>query len=219
MKKKWPLILIIFMSLMMINSDSDCDSQEREDRASVRKQQEHYRISQPVPFYEWSIELDAAIQIYDARVRDRVRTWTVWRSDYGLIEGHCASIGYPIPYDVQLTNPLKPAYNSSGSVVEQAEPSGLYSSHNSIATWVRMVLNVRGKTMVTPVYIESKVTCYAVPITVDYEKNKVTIISDVKPSIVLKDNEAMYRKKKLSAQDSVNLQNQVDKLKKKNSDK
>jgi len=198
-----------------MGSDSDCDSQEKADRQSVRSQQEHYRKNQSIPFYEWSIELDAAIQIYDARVRDRVRTWTVWRSDYGLIEGDCASMGYPIPYDVQLTNPLKPAYSSSGPVVEQAEPSGLYSSHNSIATWVREVRTVRGKAVITPTYIESKVTCYAYPIKIDYKNNRVTPIPDVMPSIVLKDKEHGKTKKKLSPKDSTKIKNQLKKLKKK----
>jgi hypothetical protein len=171
-----------------MSSDSDCDEQEREDRKSVRRQQEHYRINQPVPFYEFSIELDAAIQIYDARIRDNLKTWTVWRSNSGIIEGHCASVGYPIPYDVQLTNPLKPAYNSSSSVIEQTEPNGLYSSHNSIATWVRELVVIDGKAIVSPTYIESKVTCYAYPIKVDYENNRVYRVENVMPSVILKDN-------------------------------
>ncbi len=184
MKNKIQIILVIIMSIFSMNFV--CDWQEREDRKSVIAQQDHYRKTQPVPFYEWSIELDAATQIYDARVRDKVRTWTVWRSDYGLIEGHCASIGYPIPYDVQLTNPLKTS--SDGDVIEQAEPNGLYSSHNSTATWVREVIEINGKTVVTPTYIESKVTCYAYPIKVDYEKNRVIRMPNVAPSIILKDN-------------------------------
>lgn len=207
MRKKWSLILILFMSIMMINSDSDCDEQESRDRKAVQNQQEHYRINQPIPFYEWSIELDAAKQIYDARVRDRVRTWTVWRSNSGLIEGDCASMGYPIPYDVQLTNPLKRTY-TNGAVVEQAEPSGLYSSHNSIATWVREVRTIKGKAVITPTYIESKVTCYAYPIQVDYKNNRVIPVPDVMPSIVLEDNESKFKKKKLSAQDSIKIKNE-----------
>ena len=215
MKKKWSLILIIFMSMIMVQSDSDCnyDKQESQDRQAVRNQQEHYRISQPIPFYEWSIELDAATQIYNARVRDRVRTWTIWRSNSGLIEGDCASMGYPIPYDVQLTNPLKRAY--TGTVVEQAEPSGLYSSHNSIATLVREVRVIKGKAVITPTYIESKVTCYAYPIKVDYENNRVIPVPDVMPSIVLEDNESKFKKKKKNTPDSTKVQNKIGTLRKK----
>jgi hypothetical protein len=188
MKKKYiMLILFCLACFSLMNSDVYCDHQEREDILAVRDQQEHYRENQGVPFYEWSIELDAAIQIYNARIRDVVKTWTVWRSDYGIIEGSCASIGYPIPYDVQLTNPLKPGYSSS-SVVEQAEPSGLYSSHNSIATWVRQVVTIDGKAIVTPIYVEGKVTCYPYPIKVDYDKNRVTPVKNTMPSVIITSN-------------------------------
>jgi len=162
------------------------DRQDRADKLAVNRQQEQYRKNQPVPFYDWSLELDAYKQIYDARVQDIVRTWTVWRSDYGLILGDCASMGYPIPYDVQMTNPLK-KIRSHDSVIEQPEPSGLYSSKNTVATWVREVLEIGGKTIVTPIYIEDKVTCYAYPIKVDYEKNRVYRVVDVMPSVIIKD--------------------------------
>jgi hypothetical protein len=195
-------LLISILSMGLI-----CDWQERNDKISVIQQQDHYRINQPVPFYEWSIELDAAIQIYDARVRERIRTWTVWRSDNGLIEGDCASIGYPIPYDVQLTNPLK---TYDGTTIEQAEPSGLYSSHNSIATWVREVVIVNDKVVITPLYTESRVTCYAYPVKVDYEKNRVIPMRNVMPSIILKDNDP--KGKKLKSSDLLKMKNQLDSL-------
>ena len=208
MKKVLTVIGMCFFCAFLMGSDSDCgDQQEREDRESVQNQQEHYRKRQPVPFYEWSIELDAAIQIYDARVRDRVRTWTVWRSDYGMIEGDCASIGYPIPYDVQLTNPLKPVWegSSSSGIVEQTEPNGLYSSHNSIATWVRQVVTINGKSVITPIYIESKVTCYPYPVKVDYEKNRVIPVIDVMPSVVLKDKGPESKEGTMGKQDSLKM--------------
>ncbi len=104
-----------------------------------------------------------------------------------MILGHCASIGYPIPYDVQLTNPLKVTYAGENVVIEQPEPSGLYSSKNTVATWVREVIEIGGKTIVTPIYIEDKVTCYAYPIEVDYEKNRVYRVVDVMPSVIIKD--------------------------------
>jgi len=165
------------------------DRQDREDRLAVNRQQEQYRKNQPVPFYDWSLELDAYMQIYDARVQDIVRTWTVWRSDYGMLLGDCASMGYPIPYDVQMTNPLKKVEGGTDSdvVIEQPEPSGLYSSKNTVATWVREVLEINGKTVVTPIYIEDKVTCYAYPIKVDYEKNRVYRVVDVMPSVIITD--------------------------------
>ena len=206
MKKKIQIILIIFVSLFSMNMI--CDWQERADKKAVISQQDHYRKKQSIPFYEWSIELDAATQIYNARVRDNVRTWTVWRSNSGVIEGDCASLGYPIPYDVQLTNPFKSRHSVQ---IEQAEPSGLYSSHTSIATWVREVVFNNGKAMITPLYIESKVTCYAYPVRVDYDKNRVTRVRNIVPSIVLKDNNP--KGKELKDSDEWKIDNQLNSIK------
>lgn len=158
------------------------------DAVLVEKQQEIYSNSQPIPFFDHSLERQAAIELYEAR-NENVRTWTVWRSDYGLIEGHGESIGYPIPYDVQLTNPLMLGYkghNVGVAVLEQPEPNGLWSSKNSIATWIRLVVSRNGKTYVTPVYVEGKVTTYPYPVKVDYEKNRVTPLEDAVPTVKLK---------------------------------
>lgn len=157
--------------------DNYNNTADKDDAARVDKQAQVYNDSQPIPFFDYSLERDVAIQLYEAR-NEKVRTWTVWRSDYGLIEGYTESIGYPIPYDVQLTNPLKPTwtYNHSSVAVEQQEPNGLFSSHNSIATWIRAVIRDGEKTMEVPIYVEGKVTCYPYPIKVDLEKNQVTML-------------------------------------------
>lgn len=162
---------------------------EERDKASVEQQQKQYLAAQPLPRFDYSLERDVAIQLYQAR-NERVTTWTVWRSDLGTIEGHCESVGYPIPYDVQLTNPLKSEWDTfngiAGVAVEQAEPNGLYSSHNSIATWVRSIHRENGKATEVPIYIEGKVTCYPYPIQVDYETNRVTPVPDASPTVTIK---------------------------------
>lgn len=160
------------------------DSAEQKDRRVVEKQQSHYASSQPVPFFDWSLERDFMIQLLKKR-NESVRTWTVWRSDMGMIEGHTESIGFPLPYDVQLTNPLAREGTSASVVVEQAEPNGLFSSKNSNATWVRSVVRHNGKVIEVPIYIEGKVTCYPYPIVVDYEKNRVTRAEAESPTVQL----------------------------------
>ena len=102
----------------------------------------------------------------------------------GQVEGDCPSYGYGIPYDTSLTNPLVATDTSmsgrehysghSGSSlasIEQAEPNGVFASKNTAATWV-MCLGESGQ--LEPVYVETKVTVYPGPVTVDYEKNRVT---------------------------------------------
>lgn len=148
------------------------DEVEEKENEIVQDQMEQYAIAQPVPRFDYSLERDVAIQLYQAR-NESVATHTVWRSDYGMIEGDTPSIGFPIPYDVQLTNPQKllHLWNKEGvGVVEQAEPNGLWSSKNSIATWIRAV---HGGAEV-PIYVEGKVTCYPFPVVVDYATNRVT---------------------------------------------
>lgn len=150
-----------------------CSGSNEKDRMTVEKQQQHYAKVQPVPFFDYSLERETFIQIYKMR-NERVRTWCVWRSLNGMIEGHTESVGFPIPYDVQLTNPLARADGSSNVVVEQAEPNGLFSSKTTRATWIRSVVRHNGKVMEVPIYVEADVTCYPYPIVVDYDKNRVT---------------------------------------------
>lgn len=187
-KMSYKSIIVILLVLAATIFVAGCaDTSETKDRHIVQAQQEQYAISQPIPHFDWSLERQTVIQIYAARNHE-IATHTVWRSDYGMIEGDCDSIGFPIPYDVQLTNPLQPAYGSgSGAAVsiEQAEPNGLFSSKVTSATWIRAVYIVNGQAKQVPIYIEGKVTCYPFPVNVDYTTNRVTPIITKIPDIVL----------------------------------
>jgi len=174
---KRTLIPILLLSL------TACDSQRRKDALAVALQQEQYAKAQPVPKFDYSLERGVATQLYQAR-NQSVATWTVWRSDLGHIEGDCPSIGYPIPYDTSLTNPLK-YVGGGGAVVEQAEPNGLFPSKNSIATWVRCVTEVNGKDVEAPIYVESRVTAYPFPVDVDYEDHRVKPVAGKEPSVTI----------------------------------
>jgi len=166
----------ICLCLCLIAGCGKHDKVEQAENKKVQEQQAQYNTAQPVPFFDFSLERDVAIQLYKAR-NEKVATHTVWRSDYGMIEGDTPSIGYPIPYDVQLTNPQKPSLSGSHggiTTVEQAEPNGLWSSKSSIATWIRSVKDG----VECPIYVEGKVTCYPYPVVVNYETNRVTPVPD-----------------------------------------
>ena len=175
------LIPAAFASIFLLSCD---DSQRRKDAQTVEDQQEQYASAQPIPRFDFSLERDVASQLYKAR-NENVTTWTVWRSDLGHVEGDCPSVGYPIPYDTSLTNPLKIIY-SQGAAVEQAEPNGLFPSKNSTATWVRCISEVNGKQVESPIYIESKVTTYPYPVTVDYDTSRVKPVKGKEPSVTIK---------------------------------
>jgi hypothetical protein len=146
--------------------------QEDRDRKVVQSQQEQYAIGQPIPVFDWSLERNIVIELYGIR-NQNVATHSVWRGDMSVIEGDCPSVGYGIPYDTSLTNPLQPYGYSSGGYtsIGQAEPNGVFASTNTAATWV-MCVGESG--LAEPVYVEAKVTVFPYPVKVDYQNNRVT---------------------------------------------
>ena len=174
------VILIMILSVSFMG----CETAETRDAQNVDSQQTQYQKAQPAPKFDWSQERGLAIELYNIR-NERVATHSVWRSDYGMIEGDCPSIGFPLPYDVQLTNPLRVANTGGGAVIEQAEPNGLFSSKSTSATWVRCVVKVNGRVMDAPIYVEGKVTAYPYPLDVNYTTNRVTAIENVMPSVII----------------------------------
>ncbi|HCE2656958.1 TPA: hypothetical protein NKQ64_004538, partial [Vibrio parahaemolyticus] len=165
------LMMISAVSLALISTGCNSSSQESKDRQAVQRQQEQYAASQPVPAYDWSLERHLVIELYNIR-NMKAATHSVWRSEYGMIEGDCPSMGFGIPYDTSLTNPLQSVGNRSYALtsIEQAEPNGIFASKNTSATWV-MCVNEAG--VIEPVYVESKVTVYPYPVKIDYDRNFV----------------------------------------------
>jgi len=188
------ILFIIMMTLLALTGCVDTSSvqQEMEDSKAVNAQQEQYSKTQPVPFFDYSRERSVYTQIYKARNK-AVATHTVWRGSMSIIEGDCPSIGFPIPYDVQLTNPEKITLLSLGraddyvdGTVEQAEPNGLFSSKTTAATWIMCAFMDQGIAKMMPVYVEGKVTTYPYPVNVDYETNRVFPADLVaKPSVII----------------------------------
>lgn len=169
-------ILLILAAVFLVACENNSKaSSNAKDSAAVERQQSQYSTVQPVPAYDWSLERDLIIQLYNIR-NMRALTHSVWRSDRGLVEGDCASIGFGLPYDTSLTNPLKVVKRgrlAEGSMVtvEQPEPNGIFASKNTSATWV-MCAGELGQ--IEPVYVETKVTVYPFPVKVDYSTNRVT---------------------------------------------
>ncbi len=67
------------------------------------------------------------------------------------------SIGYPLPYATQYTNPQKierQGANYGYAILPQADPNGLFSPSSAEATWVLM--KDPSGNEVTPVYTEPK---------------------------------------------------------------
>lgn len=178
------LILIPFALLGL----SDCDGtgkQDTKDAKAVERQQAQYAAAQPIPAYDWSLERHLVTQLYNIR-NQRAATHSVWRSALGTIEGDCSSIGFSLPYDTSITNPLHVAkWSGQGgaAIVEQAEPNGVFASKNTSATWA-MCVGQGGN--IEPVYVETKVTVYPYPVTVSYDTNRVVKAGKASVSLSLK---------------------------------
>jgi hypothetical protein len=169
--------ILLAVSLLVCVGCED-SSQEGKDRDAVQSQQSQYAKRQPIPVFDWSLERHLVSELYKIRNK-KVATHAVWRSNYGVVEGDCPCLGYGIPYDTSLTNPLQVTRQDLGTrmvdwvygVIEQPEPNGIYASKNTSATWV-MCLGQGGS--IEPVYVESKVTIYPGPVKVNYANNRVT---------------------------------------------
>ena len=166
----------VILAVMVAAAVTGCGetTQTQKDQQVVERQQSQYSKSQPIPVYDWSLERHMVAQLYNIRNLEAT-THSVWRSDRGMIEGDCSSIGFGIPYDTSLTNPLTGkrfggSTNYSRLIVEQPEPNGIFASKNTQATWV-MCAGTGG--VIEPVYVETKVTVYPYPVNVDYDKNRV----------------------------------------------
>jgi len=153
-------IFIPMLALILLGNGCGGSEAERKDRKLVDQQQRHYQRTQTIPFFDYSIPRDIYTQIYAVVCTEARATYTVIESVTGETKFHGPSLGYGIPADTNLTNPLQPAYgrhDDSGAVIEQAEPNGLFSSQNTDGTWV---LFVQADGSITPVYTEHKVTTY-----------------------------------------------------------
>lgn len=132
-----------------------------QEQAAANRQQEHMLRMQPIPTLQWSLERHLAIQIYMARQRS-VPTVSIVQSEYtGKILWRCDSIGFPLPYATQITNPLQMMEGRgsppSTTAVNQAEPNGLYTPSSADGTWVPCVDDKGG---ISPVYEERKISTF-----------------------------------------------------------
>ena len=178
------LLLITISAVLLVTGCDRIPTQEQKDSKAVEHQQAQYAKGQPIPAYDYSLERELVIKLYNLR-NEKVSTHSVWRSNYGMIEGDCPSMGFGIPYDTSLTNPTQLTYKYQSStsghysdgVVNQAEPNGIFASTNTSATWV-MCVSKTGT--IEPHYVESKVTVYPYQVDVNYKTNRVTKHSGAK---------------------------------------
>lgn len=168
------VILSLTLVMVLVNC-SGLDNSEKTDSKIVNEQQKIYQKALPIPFFEYSIPRDVYIQIYEVVTTRAYITYTVIESMTGKTFFHGPSIGYGIPVDTSITNPLQVTDAYYDLIIEQAEPNGLFSSKNTDGTWV---LFVQEDGSITPVYTEHKVTTF--PFKVKQE-NGIWVRADNEP--------------------------------------
>lgn len=153
------MVAVVLLPIFLSGCD---DTAEKADQLLVDGQQKIYQSVQPVHIYDYSIPRDVYQQIYDVVTTKAVATYTVIESITGVTRYEGPSVGFPIPADTSLTNPLQAVYRTSGhdysAVIEQPEPNGLFPSKHTDATWVLFVDLESGE--VYPVYSEHKATTF-----------------------------------------------------------
>lgn len=160
MKRYFTAVLFLMVCVVMMGAEecaNDARQVAREETQAIAEQQAHLLVTQPVPAFDYSLQRDVLIQVY--RMSNEAQsTYTVVDSITGQTIWSCPSIGFGIPADTSLTNPLTAhRFNGYGTVVEQAEPNGLYSSKNTDGTWI---VCVGSSGELAPIYTEHKVTTF-----------------------------------------------------------
>ena len=141
------MAVLLATSANSCNNSVDADNQRKQE-ASLLEANRQAGIPNIVNFAEKKM-LKALYELRD----QQLPTYTYLRSANGEFKFFCNSIGFPIPYGAQYTNPQK--YDSTGLSLPQAEPNGIFSPSTAEATFV---LCGDGNGKIAPTYVEDRVT-------------------------------------------------------------
>jgi hypothetical protein len=157
MKRVICLVPLVFISFVLGGCVDDSNSTKQEQRQQEQVQKESIAQS-GIPAIKNFREKKLLKQIYELRDQDGVLTYTyIVAENTGKLIFLGETIGYGIPAATQYNNPQKPLRedNSQASIIQQADPNGLYSPASAEGTWI-MLKDPNGKT-VKPVYVEPRI--------------------------------------------------------------
>jgi len=159
--KKYIFSLVLGLgALVFIGCDSESGN-------SIEKRQQAQQTLQAVqsvgmPAISKFTEKKNLKMILELRDNPELHTYTYTKNLNGDMKKLCDSIGFPIPYATQYTNPETTVSDiSSASVIPQADPTGLYSPTSAEGSYV-MCLNPNGK--ISPVYVEERLIAAPFPL-------------------------------------------------------
>lgn len=152
-----PLMALVLFCCMGVD---DCDSPHSSD--TVQQAQQERILAEGtsavgMPAIKNFREKRELKDIIEMRDQEGLVTYSYTFSEQtGKFYFFCNSIGYPLPYATQYTNPQKISVERTqyGITIPQADPNGLFSPASADGTWV---LCTHGKKAAV-VYVEPKVT-------------------------------------------------------------
>lgn len=145
-------IIAAVLAVVGVLALTACDDAVSKDKITTDQQMQQYGQAQAVPQFSWSQERATLIAILKARTTTTATTSFFFNQGATNPISTCNSIGLPIATTAQLTNPDQ-VVGSSGAVLGQAEPSGIYTGE-STGTYV-VCTDSQGRTY--PVYWEGSV--------------------------------------------------------------
>lgn len=156
--------LLALLALFLVTSAEDCDGGGMSAADRIQRQQQEQLMAEstsavPLPAIKNFREKRLLKDIFELRDQAGLTTYTyVWNELAGRLVFFCDSIGYPVPYATQYTNPQKTIEGRTTgefTAIPQADPNGLFSPAAAEGTWV-MCKDPHGDA-VRPVYVEPRV--------------------------------------------------------------
>lgn len=154
-----PTLLAFSLVACVVGACEESDSQTWKDRESTNQIMKEMRAQVGLPNITNFTEAKFARQISELRDRS-IRTWTYYLDMNGGRHLLCESIGYALPYSVQLTNPEAKIINHE-ITLPQAEPNGLFMPASAEASWI---MCSDGSGGIVPVYSEPRLLVSPFPL-------------------------------------------------------
>ena len=157
MKNKKKIVSIIILAIVCMACLGACDS-ESAYRDKEYSEQMKSQIADSIGYPDLAnfFEYAQLKEIYELRDDPNLICYWYTVCEYTgkwVYQGQC--IGYGIPYSASITSPDMVYYNSSDTVVSQAEPNGIYT--NGLTTSATWILAVNSEGNITPNYVEPSI--------------------------------------------------------------
>jgi len=163
MKKLIAVIVVgcVVFAVGVWASGENAESADRTQRIEQEKLLQEATAQTGMPAIVNFRERKLAKQILEMRDQEGLLTYTYAFNEFaGKYVFLGRSIGFPLPYSAQYTNPEKIAgsYSQGGfAILPQADPNALFSPASAEGTWVLLVDETTGKP--SPAYFEQRITC------------------------------------------------------------